>query len=261
MKKLIILTLIAALVLTLCACGAENIISVDPETETEDPAVLRSNLDSASAYLESCIDTSKMVTAMQEDDPNYLYKYWSYDDDEFNASFSTDVELDGKTFTVGKTTVGELKEMGYELMIDEETVPTDYSKGFSIVKGDKFCNLTADNNTDKEQNIYDLVVTGFNGFSEEYGLEYSFNGIATGSTLEEVVAALGTPNYNISLSSDSLGTTFDMSYYNDKPDGDILISDVVTVYLTYDVAGNTAVVSSLDVSHNVENMIPDEEAE
>ena len=130
MKKFLALFSAILLVVGMCACSATSIITEVTEGEV-DSAALRADLDAAAAYIESSFDINSVLTAGEIDDQgSALYKNW-LSEDIANNEIPIDVEVDGKTITIGKTTVADLKNTDFELDLDVETVEPDYTQGVS----------------------------------------------------------------------------------------------------------------------------------
>ena len=252
MKKLICLILAVILTLSLCACGADG-GNTGSGNNTVDPATLQSHVDSASDYIGTVIDTSKLTYSDQTDQPNSLYRNWYSEDEEPTGNeLSMDVELLDKTITVGKTTVKELKELGYNVVTDVEEVEPNTEIALSIAEYDEFCALTVSNNTDKNQNIMDLPVDSMIlGGSEEYSVKYSYKGLTTGSTLEEAIKTLGEPAFGITVMADGPDTTIELNYTNSQIEGDFETSDSLDVYLTYDVEKDAATISNITLRRQI----------
>lgn len=253
MKKLIILALTFALILSLCACGAEDIIKeVDPADSTVSTEELRTNLDSATAYVEAAVDTSGMTAQDVDDQGTTLYKSWLYDSETVNDKIPMEVEIDGKTITINKTTVAELKEMGFTIELDSETIEPNLTQGFTINKDGKYCNLSVYNDSDKAVKADGMTVCEFQGSTDEFNLEFIYSGLKKGSTLEEVIKALGTPHMDINICSDSLfGTTIDLDYFCETVSDGISDADTLSIHLVYDAEKNTATLGSLQLHHQI----------
>lgn len=243
MKKRLLLILTAALIFSLCACSKDH-IEIDPEPTAVNTAALRGEFDAACAYVESAADVSKMEATLQ-DDENGLFRYWNGTSEEYDE-IGLDFKLEDNVFTLGTTTVSELTALGYKPDTDIETVEPNTVLGFSITKGDKFCNLAVDNSTDQPQKFSDMPITQFNGTSPENGcLPFTYSGIICGSTLKEVLDALGTPKLNITVSTDTAGTEIGLNYLNATTKGDLDSTDTLEIYLRYDKDKDTALVTSI----------------
>ena len=251
MKKIITLMLIAALAFTLFACGAKEPIAKDTTDESVDTAAVRESFDKASDYIESVIDTTGMTSSVQDDDGGKnLYKTWQYDKEADNADISLEVEIGGSTVTVGTTTIADLKALGFDAELSNDTVEANTEFGFSATKDGKFCNMSVDNSTDKAQKAEDLPISNVSGAPEEFGaLSFVYKGLKVGSSIDDVINTLGIPNSGISLSSGDSGTTFSLTYCSSETNDDKTVTDVNLVFdFTYDSQANTATVSSFNLS-------------
>lgn len=252
MKKLIIIFLSAALVLGLCACGGNNNTSdADSTVGAADVADIRAAYEKADAYIGSIIDAEKagMVTDEQDDNNGEtLYKYWTYAEDKEGGKIDASIELEGETVTVGKTTVSELKELGYKIDAEVETVGANTVQGFSVTKDNKYSNLSVDNYTNSPQKFADMVINSAAGANAEVGgMSFDYKGIKSGSTLKDVVDALGVPNFTMTLGCDLSGNSIEVSYScTTVEDGNQLV-DTLTVNLMYDPSANVAKVSAVRI--------------
>ena len=256
MKKLIIALLLVALTLGLCACGASDTQKPTEEQATQVPSVARQDFEAASTYIESLIDTNEM-SKTDQDDENGLYRYWTYSGKEANNTFSPEIEIDGKKITLGETTVNDLKELGFECEIDVETVQPNTEQGFIIRKDNKYCNISVQNTTEKEQSIHELAVFQINVLTDSGFLDFNYGDIKSGSTLEDVIKALGTPRSNITLSGAESGASIALSYSNIVTDGDLETISTLDIDLPYQTEKNTADVRSINLSVS-QNKIPQE---
>ncbi len=260
MKRIITFLLIGVLALSLFACGAEKaIIDIDATAAPADPAVIRSNLDKTADYINSVADTKSMTAQLQEDDPQNLYYTWSYDAETVNDDIAMDIKLDGETVTVGKTTYTDLKDMGYTIQPEFDTIDPHYGLGFSITKNNKFCNLTISNNTDKQLPSADLPINEIQCSNDPSAMSIDYRGLTIGSSFEDTIKALGTPHNTISLCSDSMDTYFDVSYFSEAKDGDLTINDNLNLHFTYDVEANKSTLTSVLLRHEVLNIPTEEE--
>lgn len=257
MKKWIIALLLVALTLGLCACGASNASNAPTTQNTSDT---RKNFDAATTYIESTIDTSKMNSILQ-DDKDGLYHYWSNNDANANDTVATDIEVGGKTITLGKTTVDELKDLGFTVELSGDKVQPNTVQGFSITKDNKFSYVGVQNTTDQEQDINKLVVSEFNTIADGSSMEFSYSGINSGSTLEEVIKALGTPQSNVTLSGDQADPTITLDYYNSKTEGDIAITTTLNINLLYNAEQNIATVNNINLSFYQDKIIQETTAQ
>ena len=250
MKKIITLMLIAALALTLFACGSKETIVKDTTDESVDTAAVRENFDKASDYIESVIDTKGMTSSVQDDDSSNLYKSWQYDKEADNADISMEVEIGGSTVIVGTTTIPELKALGFDVQLENDTIEANTEYGFSATKDGKFCNMSVDNSSNKAQKAEELPISSVNGASEDLGAaSFVYKGLKVGSSLNDVINALGTPNSGISLSAGDSSTTFSLNYYSQDTEDDKTATDInLVIDMVYDAQNNTAAVSSFNLS-------------
>lgn len=247
MKKTIIALLLVALTLGLCACGASNTQKPTEDQATPIPSVARRDFEAAATYVESSIDANEM-SKTDQDDENGLYRYWTYGGKEANDTFSPEIEIDGKKITLGKTTVNELKELGFECDIDVETVQPNTVQGITIRKNNKYCNISVQNTAEKEQSIHELAVFQLNVLTDPGFLDFNYGDIKSGSTLEDVIKALGTPRSNITLSGAESGATISLNYNNTVTDGDLETISTLDIDLLYHTEENTAAVKSINLS-------------
>lgn len=255
MKKLITLMLIAALAFTLFACGTNEPIVKDTTDESVDTAAVRESFDKAIDFIESAVDTSAMTSSIQDDDDGkYLYKYWSYDKDPGNVDIALDAEIGGSTVTVGTTTIDDLKALGFTVELDTDTVNANTVLGFSATKDGKFCNMSVDNSTDKEKKAADMPISNVSGASEEYGAaSFVYRGLKVGSSLKDVIDALGLPNSGMTLSADSSSTTVSLSYFSTSAEDDKTVIDTnLEINVIYDAAANTTNVSNFNLTRSIQ---------
>lgn len=247
MKKVLVLLLALTLIVSFCACGANKVVDVNPTVSSDGAAAIRADFEKAKAFVEANIDMKNME-AQDQEDPSYLYQYW-FAQDAPNAEFSLDAELDGQTVTVGKTTVKELKELGFELSTDQKVIEPDVSTGFSLSKGDKICNITlANNDTGKELPIDEGVLSEVDMIGNEFGISYAYSGLKDQSSFKDVIDKLGAPNSEVKISSDDSGVSIELSYFNSTQDGDKTSDKSLTVYFGYDTTNNAASVSQINLA-------------
>ena len=250
MKKLTALFLILSLAAALCACSAtpppnpeENIL---PKA---DISAIRDSYDKASTYIEATFKPRGMTVSEQdEDDGAYLYKYWSKENSD-NADFTNDIEIDGKTITIGKTLVKDLEGLGFEISKGKEAVEPNEVTSVSLMKDNKTCILsTADTMSDKAVPIDDVTIGAVSASYSEYTLPFTYSGLDSKSTPADIIDKLGTPNSTINLSSDNDGSIIELVYTKTvKEDG--VITDVnLLIDLRYDVDQNDASISSVDIA-------------
>lgn len=249
MKKVLVLLLALTLIVSLCACGANKVVDVNPTISSDGAAALRADFENAKAFVEANIDMKNMEAQDQDqEDPSYLYQYW-FAQDAPNVEFSLDAELDGQTVTVGKTTVKELKELGFELSTDQKVIEPDVSTGLSLSKGDKICNITlANNDTGKELPIDEGVLSEVDMIGNEFGISYVYSGLKDQSSFKDVIDKLGAPNSQVKISSDDSGVSIELSYFNSTQDGDKTSDKSLTVYFGYDTTNNTATVRQINLA-------------
>ena len=261
MKKIIALLLIGILALSLFACGnAEKpVANTDAATASVDIASIRANLDKAVEYINSVADTKAMNVQLQTDDPQNLYYTWSYEAETVNDDIVMDIKLDNETITMGKTTYTDLKNMGYTIQSEFESVEPNYSMGFSIIKDNKSSNLTISNNTDKALPSADLPVNEIQCADFQSTMSFDYKGLTIGSSLEDTIKTLGTPHNNISLSADSMDTYFDLNYFSETKNGDLTTNDNLSLHFLYDTEANKATLTSLRLSRDIFNVPAEEE--
>ena len=269
MKKILVITLIAALALTLFACGQpktdtgateeETAIAQEVTTSPEAIPVIRENYDKADAYITSLID-AKGITMSEQDDENgaYLYKYYSYDKDIGNVDISKDIAIDGNTITIAKTTEKEIEDFGLRVEKSSEKAEPDMCPSITLYKDDKFINvLFAQNTSGKEEAFTDYPAYQIMATGREYCIPFTYSGLTIDSSLKDVLDALGMPNTSITLSSSDSGTRIDMSYVNNYEEGDQMITFSVTVSLTYDAEKNSSVVEGVNMQYDSNPATPE----
>ena len=256
MKKLAALLLTAALAAGLCACakntGSEKATeetAIAQEVSSTDKSLIKANFDKSVAFVESTVDTGGMKANDDEDELS-LSRNWSYEESE-NTELPKDIEVNGKTITIGKTTVKDLDDLGMKIEKSMDKVEPQTGTAVSLVDGDKTFLLNVDNSTDKTQNIDDLTITGFTTGFKEYTLPYSYSGIDYDSTIEDVIAKLGKPNSTINVNANDQSSTITLNYLNDVTEGKTVTTDSLSVAFNYDPANNTAQLTSLYCSRNV----------
>ena len=262
MKRLAALLLAAALTAGLCACnknpGSENATekaALAQEVSSTDKNLVKANFDKAVAFVESAIDTKDM-TAGDNEDEFCMYRDWSYEETE-NTELPDTIEVNGKTITIGKTTVKDLNELGMKLEKSMEKVPPQTGTAVNLIDDSKTFLLNVDNGTDKTLDIDDMTITGFTTGFKDYTLPYSYSGINYDSTVEDVISKLGKPNSNITVDANDQSATITINYINDVTEGKTVTTDNVSVAFNYDPAKDTATLSSLNYSRNT-GVITDE---
>ncbi len=262
MKRLAALLLAAALTAGLCACnktpGSENATekaAIVQEVSSTNKELVKANFDKAVAFVESAIDTKDM-TAGDNEDEFCMYRDWSYEETE-NTELPDTIEVNGKTITIGKTTVKDLNELGMKLEKSMEKVPPQTGTAVNLIDDSKTFLLNVDNGTDKTLDIDDMTITGFTTGFKDYTLPYSYSGINYDSTVEDVISKLGKPNSNITVDANDQSATITINYINDVTEGKTVTTDNVSVAFNYDPAKDTAALSSLNYSRNT-GVITDE---
>lgn len=262
MKRLAALLLAAALAAGLCACnkkpGSENATekaALAQEVSSTDKNLVKANFDKAVAFVESAIDTKDM-TSRDNEDEFCMYRDWSYEETE-NTELPDTIEVNGKTITIGRTTVKDLNELGMKLEKSMEKVPPQTGTAVNLIDDSKTFLLNVDNDTDKTLDIDDMTITGFTTGFKDYTLPYSYSGINYDSTVEDVISKLGKPNSNITVDANDQSATITINYINDVTEGKTVTTDNVSVAFNYDPAKDTAALSSLNYSRNT-GVITDE---
>ena len=240
MKKLTALFLILTLAAALCACSAtpppnseENIL---PKA---DIAAIRESYDKASAYIEATFKPEGMTVSEQDEDGGvYLYKYWSKENSE-NADFTNDIEIDGKTITIGKTAVKDLDGLGFEISKGKETVEPNEVTSVTLTKDNKTCILsTSDTMSDKAVPIDDVTVGAVSASFSEYSLPFTYSGLDSKSTPADV----------IDMSSDNDGSIIELVYTKTSKEDDVVTDVNLLIDLRYDADKNDASISSVDIN-------------
>ena len=262
MKRIIALLLAAVLMLALCSCSVVSIDDADSKDadETLDTATIRSNFDSASAYIESIIGKTDMTTSIQDDnDGQELYKYWGYEDYVGEDVIPMEIAFAGVTVTIGETTVKELKDMGANVSYDEDTVEPYSTGSVSVEKDGKTISLfTEQNDADEAKPIEDMRIYGFWCGTDEWFMPFDYAGVKPGATLKDVIDILGVPLYTIRLESSDFNTSIDLSYSHNVKEGNVETSDSLSVYLIYDPETGEATLGSMQLERNI-NVYDEEE--
>ena len=248
LKKCILILLITALILSLCACGNEV------QQATNDSATPQSRFDAAGNFIESAIDTSQMESSVQEyqeslEGETSLYRYWTYNGSE-QDTIDMNVKLDGTTITLAETTVNDLKELGFELEFEIDTAPPMTAQGFTIRKDNKTCNAAAENNTDMTVDIADLPLSQFSGGFDEECLSYEYAGLKPNSSLNDVINTLGAPKSNITLTTNDYETIIDLNYINSTKEDGFNTVKTLDVYFKYDAGKNSAKLYGITVTYS-----------
>lgn len=258
MKKLFTLLLIAALALSLFACGSQ---SGDTKATVPNPAAdlayddaaIRSNFEKAESYVDAAFDGMDMSASIQDDDDNSsIYKYWSYDGEPDKAPISSEIEIDGNKIVIGKTTAKDV--MGFDLTAEKnsDTAQPGDVVSISLSKGDRSCSvMLAPNDTDKAQPADDLPVYEVMTSAKDFSLPFTYCGLTVESTLEDVLEALGTPNYTATLSSEDMGVYIELDYNNTTQEGDENYSDGVVIRLVYETDSNIAFIDNIDLRRDI----------
>lgn len=251
MKKLLALLMIAALAVTLFACTVqEPIIAVDPTASSDEITGIRESFDKASAYIEANVDTTDAEVQTDEEDESYLSKVWFIPEGTGSDEFSMDIAVEGNTITLGETTVKELESFGMDIEKLVETVQPDEMIGVQLSKDNRFFSLTAGTPATEAAALDDCIIKEASGTYNEYTLAFSYSGLDEKATLKDVIDTLGVPNSSINLSGDTSGTSIELSYYKKTEKDGVYTDNNLSVYLSYDAAGDTAVLSSIHLSCN-----------
>ena len=155
MKKAIVLILALVLALCICACGKKD--------DGIDRKAIKTEFDKAVSYTETLVDTKDMTSTVQdESDGVYLFKQWNHTGDFVNADIDLDFELNGKTITLGTTTVGDLKAMGFDVECGFETLKPGDTASLAVYIDGKRCVFdTATNDSDSEKSIDEMPLNAF----------------------------------------------------------------------------------------------------
>lgn len=122
--------------------------------------------------------------------------------------FDNKVTLEDTTvIELGKTTIGNLIDNGFEV-IDSE----DYDSIWLSCNGKKLC-VYRENHKDK---VEDLVIESVNLESTDDYIDYEYHGVKKDSTLDSIVEIWGQPTYEIMIyANEELdGTNVDFSYFS-----------------------------------------------
>lgn len=248
MKKILILMLTLAMIAGLCACGGSKAGNSTPDSK----AAYRPSFEKAEEYVDPYfVDTKNLISSTQDDsDSDNIYKYWLNSKEMDDAPLSAEIEIDGSKIILGKTTAKELEDFGFEVERSSDAVRPGEAGSLTVGKGDKICNMILDvNETDKELPIDDFAVSEVITFQPENSLPFSYCGLTVGSTLDDVLETLGTPNFTVTLTTTPEKSTLEIDYYNENEDGKKTIADCAVLTLYYDPDSNSADLRSIDVSH------------
>ena len=222
-----------------------------------DSAAIRSNFEKAQTYADALFSGKDMTSSVQDDNDSIgIYKYWSYEGEPDKAPISSEIEIDGNKIVIGTTTAKEVE--GFDLTVDKSkaTAQPGETVSLSLSKGDRSCSaMLAPNDTDKEMKIDDLPVYEVVTSVKDFSLPFTYCGLSADSTLEEVLEALGTPNFTATLSSEDMGVFIELNYNNQSQEDGKLISDSVILRLVYDLDSNTARVDNIDLRHEVNTAV------
>ena len=241
MKKIFALILALVMILCLCACGKKD--GIDREA-------IKNEFNKAVSYTEDLMDTADMTSTVQdESDGVYLFKQWNHQGEFVNTDISLDFEIEGNTITLGKTTVGDLKKMGYEIECGFETLKPGDTASLGIYIDGKRCVFdTAQNDTDTEKTIDEMTLNSF--INDD--ILCTYKGLKAGSTLEEVIDVLGSPNYAASLATnDKNETTIALGYINKTTQDDGEAATSLEITLDYDPDTDSAVLSGIEFDHSI----------
>ena len=254
MKKFITIILTLTLVISLCACSAKNDAKNDATKdealirtveETGNPEAIRADHDKAVAYVNSVMDTEGMTQSDNDEDVTNLIHNWGYENEVKGSDIPMDITLDEKTFTIGKTTVKELRDMGMTLDISSDTVEANTFFGFTITKGSSFVNMDAGNFTDSEAKIDTLPVTEITTTGGGSGIPFTYNNITEGSDLKTVLEIFGKPSLSATLTTDSFFNRIKLEYSRDTVENGMLTTDYLNIFLDYDADNNIAKVINI----------------
>lgn len=248
-----ILALLLAVILTAALCACSPIVTIDETDATANPDELRANFDKAVAYVEANVDTSGMTPQIQDDDAGSLYHYWLDEDEAPELSFSGEFMVGGDNkIVVGETTVKQLRELDLDVVFDKEEADPEETVSGTLEKDGKYVSIVLEQNTgDKKVPIDDLAIAMFwGGVDDDFCLDFTYCGLDRTSTLKDYIDKIGVPNNTLQVSADSTNTTIELSYYRETKDGDEITSTVLSIYLVYDPAADTAVLGSMQYDVN-----------
>lgn len=251
MKKLAAIMTMVMLALCLGACGASR--PAEPEGPSSNNGSgsaeeIRTNFEGAVAYVDALIDTSKMSIQSDEEETT-LYRFWTKNEEEA-AVLSETAELDGSAITIGVTTAKDLDAMGFDRVERAvEMVAPDEVVSVTVYKGTLVNFLVLKQNVSNEPvPIDELPITEVHAGMRDYTLPFNYCGLTHDSTFADAVNLFGTPS-SINLSADDFGTTLELTYYGEeKPDGDAVTTDTLSIAFRYDMATDTTVLTSATLS-------------
>jgi len=243
MKKTFVLILALALALCLCACSKKD--------DGIDRKAIKTEFNKAVSYTEALIDTKDMTSTVQDtSDGVYLFKQWNHTGDFVNTDIGLDFELSGKTITLGTTTVGDLKAMGFDIECGFETLKPSETASLGVYIDGKRCAFdTAQNDSGSEKGIDEMPLYSF----IDDNLLCTYKGLTSSSTLKDVVDVLGSPNYAASLATnDKNETVIALGYVNNTTQDDGVATTSLEITLQYDPDTDSAVLSGIEFDHSIE---------
>jgi len=221
MKKVTAMLLTLAVSLSLCACtnsgpastGSDSESAASSGSQAVSPEKLTDIADKASAYIESVIDTSGMAAETGESEDMYIYRYWNMGEETADAALTDEIEIDGNTIVLGKTTKADLDKMDFKMEGFPEVLEPGLHTSIILAKDGKNANLALANDSETEsQPVDNIPVNGFTCGSAEFAIPFNYAGVTNSSSIEDVVKLLGAPNSDLHFSTDGEFTEILLSY-------------------------------------------------
>ena len=257
MKKLLAILVAALAAIALCACGAEEIISVETGAPPADEGAIKATYDKACAFIDTAIGDMKANKQISSEDPTYLACDWEFEGAQQNYNMSDEIDLNGHAVVIGKTTMKEIKDYGFTFLGAPETVAPNEILGLTTLDGDKSVSLGT-HGGDKEQTLDESVVYEFVAGEKEFAIPYNYCGVTVESTLKDVLTALGAPNISIHLGVDSSSATIDISYNDEVQENGQITTNRLAFTFKYDETNDSASITSLNRSLDTMEMQPEE---
>lgn len=253
MKKIFAILLIAALAVTLVACGGAKNNDTDATSAPADTAAIRSVYDKAAAFVDANIDTKDLeVTEQDDDNGTYLCKFWNSTDETASADFTNDIVVDGVTITLGKTTVKELKALdGYTVDLPQDTIESDTVLGFGLSKDNKSVQLSIiSNDITEAAPVDDFTIDQITCSYSDFSLPFLYSGLDEKATVKDIIEKVGMPNSTIQLTVDEQSAVIELNYSRSSKADGLTIDETLTISLNYNADNDTAAVSDVRLSRN-----------
>lgn len=244
-----------SLLLMVCMFGCATKAQTPAAPSSDDSELTaEERFQKGSAFIESLIDVSKAEVQTDEEDPGYLQRYWQFGGPADAANIPETVTIDGKDIAIGQITVKQVKELGFTVDFDMDTVEPDTILSFSIVDGTKALLLTtAANTADQSIPFDDAVIAGFSGSFSAYSMPFDYAGITEASTLKDIIAAFGLEAGEavIGLVASTSDAEITVRISNTVQNGDTETIKSLDIYFLYSALENTAAINGFLLNINV----------